>query len=558
MNRALVFSLAVVSTVWATSSRAQDLMSPDIAAEIGLTQVWSRPISAPAGAQSIVDQQLFVHQRDPHEFVEIVVPAEGGAPAQGGGAPQADAAAGSTAEKSDGPDGTVLLRIPTNHAGADGKILGTKEAQRLAGNEIRRLKRRGIKAVTNTRSVPRVRLYSVATDGTLECRDAETGEPVWLVRVGDRRLPYGAIGVNEDYLSVTNGANLIQVEAATGEVMDEVATLGAPLFGAINSGQWAMIPTIGGGVEGYPLSDPTRYPFREIVAGNTLALPTKAPGSTKIAWGTDRGYVYAMEMQGRPSVEFRLNTDGIVSGRIASASGDRFFFGSEAGQIYALRATRSGTVLWSLPVGEPFYNEPLVAGEQLFIRSTYGNLFSVGIETGIMDWELPSPNVADLLGAFGNHIFITTLTGSLAVVDRETGRRIASYHQVRPHRLLVNKVTDRLYLVSASGEVQCLKPVDSDLPTFNIQPDMKPPEPVEKDTKKKQGTSPFDPGASDPFGADPFGAGAADPFGAGGADPFGAGAGGGAGGGAMDDPFGGGGDAGGDMADPFGGNPFGN
>ncbi len=27
-------------------------------------------------------------------------------------------------------------------------------------------------------------------------------------------------------------------------------------------------------------------------------LPTKAPGSSRIAWGTDRGFVYVMEMQG--------------------------------------------------------------------------------------------------------------------------------------------------------------------------------------------------------------------------------------------------------------------
>ena len=162
-----------------------------------------------------------------------------------------------------------------------------------------------------------------------------------------------------------------------------------------------------------------------------------------------------------------------------------------------------------------------------------------------MNWDTPSRNVADLLGAFGDHIVITTLTGSLAILDRETGRRIHSFSEVRPSRLLVNKFTDRLYLVSEAGEVQCLKPVGSDLPTFNIQPDVQPEAEVQKDPKEKAGTSPFDAGGGDPFGADPFGAGAADPFGAD------AGA-------AMDDPFGGGGDAGGGMDDPFGDNPFGN
>ena len=560
MNRSLAFSLAVVSTLLVASSQAQDLMPPDVAERLGLIEVWARPIAAPAGAQSIVDQQLFVHEKDPDEFVEIVAPAKGAAAepkaadAASTDPASTDAAStdavGTDASSTDAPQGKVLVRIASNRIAANGKVLGVEEAQRLASNEIRRLKRRGIEATTNVRTVPRVRLYSLANDGSLESRDAETGEPVWMVQVGDRRLLYGAIGVNEDYVSVTNGANLIQVDAATGEVIAEVPTMGAPLLGAVNSADYAMIPTIGGGVELIPLADMTRDPFREIVEGETLGLPTKAPGSSLIAWGTARGFVYVMETQGTPSVWFRLNTDGIVSGRIASASGNRFFFGSEAGQVYGLQGTRSGKILWSIPFGEPFYNEPIVAGDQLLLRSTYGNLFSLGIDRGIMSWARPTPHVDDLLGAFGDHIFATSLTGSLAVIDRKTGKQVASLSEVRPDRLLVNKLTDRLYLVSESGDVQCLKQVGSDLPTFNIQPELETKMEAEEAPKPKAAASPFDPAGSDPFGAggaDPFGGGA-DPFGGGGADPFG--------GGAMDDPFGGG-DAGGDMADPFGANPFG-
>jgi outer membrane protein assembly factor BamB len=415
----------------------------------------------------------------------------------------------------------------------------------LANNEIRRLKRRGIEATINLRTVPRVNLYTIGTDGTLECRNAETGEPVWLVRVGDRRLPYRDIGTNEQYLTVINGANLIQVEAATGEVIVEVRMSGTPRFGAVNSGDFAMIPTIGGGVEGYPLYDATRDPFMEIVAGSALSLPTKAPASTKIAWATDRGFVYVMEMEGTPSVEFRLNTDGIVSGRIASATGDRFFFGSEAGQVYGLRATRSGKVLWSQPFGEPFYNEPIVVGDQVLIRSAYGNLFSLSVEDGSMTWDRPTPNVSELIGSFGGRIFITTLSGSFAVIDLETGSGLGVFNEIRPgNPILVNKWTDRLYLVSESGDVQCLRPEDTDIPTFNIQPDIQPKQVVAAKLQQQAAPTPFGAGANDPFGAggnDPFGAGA-DPFGSGGDDP-------------MADPFGGG-DA--SMDDPFGGNPFGN
>ena len=303
-----------------------------------------------------------------------------------------------------------------------------------------------------------------------------------------------------------------------------------PGYGATNAGEFAMIPMVGGGIQGYPLSDPTIDPFLEQVAGAALALPTKSPDSSRTAWSTDRGFVYVIEMEGTPSLLFRLKTDGIVSGRLAPASGDRFYFGSESGLVYGIRATRSGHVLWVQPVGEPFYNEATVFNDQVLLRSTYGNLFSLHVDDGHMMWERPISSIGNLLGALDGRLYATTLSGVLTVIDLKTGRRIASFPEMLPGKFLVNTVTDRLYLVSESGDVQCLRIDGADLPTFNTQPDANPVTEDEEGAPAKEETTP-------PFGAggtDPFGAGGADPFGAGGADPFG-------GGGA--DPFGGGGDA---------------
>ncbi len=515
MTRSIAVSVALVlvGLVSSVSLRAGDLLPPHIAAQLGLTESWRRYVQVPAGAQSIADQQIFVHQVDPREYVEITVPLPADSLAVADGT---------------SPATKVLVRIATDRVGVDGKEIGKKEAERLATNEIRRLKRRGIDATMSWRSVPRIHLYTLSDDGTLECRDAETGEPVWLSRVGTRGLNYGALGISDEHISVINGANLIQVDSSNGEVIEEVATVGTPLHGAIHAGRYAMVPTIHSGVEGYPMDDPTLDPFMETVAGISLARPSKSPDSTRVAWGTDQGFVYVMELSGEPSVLFRLRTDGIVSGRIASASGDRFFFGSESGQVYGLRATRSGEVMWSKPFGDPFYNGPMIAGDQLLLRSTYGNLYSLDLETGLGTWDSTAPNVDELIGVIGDQIFIRTLSGSFSVLNRETGKRIATFNEVQPTKLLSNTLTDRLYMISDSGAVQCLRPIGAEMPTINMQIESAPKvEEKPEAAAAKTPTTPFEPAAKDPFaaGADPFGAGdAADPFGAGGAaDPFGGG-----------------------------------
>jgi outer membrane protein assembly factor BamB len=558
MNRLLVVFLTVVLTSSHTFVSAGELMTPDAMSRLGLAQAWARPVHVPAGAQSIRDQQLFVHEKAPHEYVIITAPKP---------APPVDAAATANQDaakptEASEPETITLARIPTDRIGINGAPIGRAEAERLASNEIRRLKRRGVDAEMKIITSPRVNLYTIGSDGLLECRNAETGEPIWIQRVGKPSLPFSDLGVSEKYITVVNGGNLIQVEAENGQIIREVRTQGAPAFGALNSGDFAVVPLIGGGVEGYSLYDPERVPFRERVTGTTLAMPTKAPNSSKTAWGTSKGFVYVMELQGKPTVQFRLDTDGIVSGRIASASGNRFFFGSETGQVYGLRATRIGEVLWSQPFAEPFYNQPLVYEDQVLIRSSYGNLFSLNVENGLQTWNGSKPNIGELLGVLDNRIYATTMSGGLVVLDVKTGQKLATFNNIRPEYFIVNDLTDRLYLVSNDGDVQCIRSEGANLPTLVSHTEPKKSTraaTIETDPTQAPaqggGNDPFGAAKTDPFGAGGGGGGNADPFGGGGggggnADPFGGG-----GGGGNADPFGGGGGDEG-MADPFGGSPF--
>ncbi|QEF97060.1 outer membrane biogenesis protein BamB [Stieleria maiorica] len=508
---------------------AGELMSPQTASRLGLEEVWRRQMRVPAGAGSIVDQQIIVHEADPREYVEVVTKA------------------------AEGEQPTVMFRIPTDQVGPDGQPIGKEEAERLARREVRRLARRKLDLSITSSTVPRIKLYTAANNGTLECRDAETGTPIWMSQVGDPQLNFGRMGIDDEFVTITNGGNLVKIDATNGEPINSVRTTSMPLYGAIHAGDFSLVPTIRNGVEGYPLADTTRDPFMEIVSGLALEPPTKSPTSTKVAWATDRGFVYVMELSGEPSVLFRLNTDGIVSGRIAAADGDRFFFGSESGQVYGLRATRTGRVLWSQPYGEPFYKAPFLVNGMVLLPSAYGNLYAIDEKTGLGVWDQPIPNVDEIIGGFDQMLFVRLLSQSFAAIDLETGSVIEVDNTLKPVKLLVNRTTDRLYLVNAIGTVQCLRAIGADNPTIRRAVDTGDPEEAEEATEKPEAEAPKA-APADPFGAggDPFGAGGADPFGAGGADPFGAGD---AGGGEMADPFGapaGGGN------DPFGGDPFGN
>ncbi len=552
---ALATPLLVAVVISGVAVADQTLMSSNVAARLGLEEAWQRSIPTRVGVSSLVDQKLFVHEENPNVYVEIVTgasaapanpnpvkPNPDGSNPQDAATPQSqDAAPARPQDAAPAPaqdNAKVLMRIAVGANSETGSSIDQKEAERLASNEIRRMKRRGIEATMRTTSVRRVVLYSLADDGTLDARDAETGRSIWLVQIGQLGLHFGEIGVSENFVSIVNGANLIQLDAATGEIQYQGRTRNAPQFGAVNAGDFALVMTVGGGLEGYPLTDPTIDPFREMVAGQAMTPPVKSPTSSRTAWSTDRGFVYVMELMGKPSTLFRLNTNGLVVGRIAAVSGDRFFFGSDTGQVYGMRATRTGEVMWVVPFGEPFYDQPVVIGDKVMMISTYGRLFALNTENGNLVWPQPVTNVAEMLGGFGDQLFIQTMGGSLAVIDLKTGKISATFPEVRPNRLLPNTLTNRLYLVGDRGVVQCMRPIGQGLPTFIVTPDNKPvaEEVVEEAKESMEESNPFGAGSSDPFGAgtDPFGAGA-------GKDPFGSGD-------AMADPFG----TSEPMSDPFG------
>ena len=238
------------------SLSAHELMPPHVAAQIGLEEAWTRHVYVPAGAQSIVDQQIIVHDADPHQYLEIVA----------------------NDSKSDENSDGVISRIAIDTLGMVDFDAAKVEAERVAKNELRRLKRRGIDANIRTTTVPRIYLYTLANDGTIDCRNAETGQPVWRSNVGDSRLEYFKMGIDDKFLSLINGSNLVKVDVTDGDEIESVRTNSVPLYGSINAGDYALVATIRGGVEGYSLSDPTQYPFTRLVDGMALRHPPKHPG----------------------------------------------------------------------------------------------------------------------------------------------------------------------------------------------------------------------------------------------------------------------------------------
>lgn len=525
MNRHLLIIAAFVLAA-SPLAHAGDLLSPVAAERLGMVESWHRQFGIIGGASSVVDLQVWTQRNKNREFVEVVL---------------ADRDGNALA------DGEVLRRIATDMKHTSGLEIGKTEAERMARLDVLKLKRRGVQAAIRALSVKQVRLYLLGSDGGLAAYDAETGESLWSIRIGDPRLGYGTLGISDSYVTVINGTTMYRIIADERKLDNSIAPGGRPIkpvrldsipvIGAVNTQSYVVVPNTRSGLECYTYEPEPGEPSFEMFAGQALAKPTRFPTSAQIGWTTDRGFFYLMETDGKPSTSFRLQIDGNAHGGATAASGGRFFFASSAGRVYGILGSRLGEVIWNRSFGEPFYQAPFVTQEHVLLASTYGNLYSLSAKDGSPQWAAPATGIDSVFANTGDYYFGRTTSGLLTIVVPKTGQQIAVAGNVFVDRIVVNPETDRVYLVSDGGMVQCLRPAASELPVFYrdlaepaAEPETAPTKPKQPESSNPFGaaepatpaTDPFgpsDPG-KDPFGgADPFGGGA-DPFGGGGDDPF--------------------------------------
>jgi outer membrane protein assembly factor BamB len=508
-SRVSAYFLFACGLAWSSMPLARgvgyEALSPNEATRIGMVSSWQQQMSVTGGAAAIVDARIIVDDSRKKKFVEVTV------------------------------NGKNLLRIAENQLNAFGQPIGLTEARRLAQLEVYKLKRRSIEGTISEVETPEIRLYVLTKDGTIEARNAETGQVLWNERFGNEQLPSLPMALNTSYVAFVNGAQLILIDALSGKLLHTMDYDAVPLQGPVIAGHHLFAVCTARKVEGYDLKNMDKQPFTTRVAGLPMARPVSAPNSSRMMWPTSAGFVYALDGEGRPGLVFRFAADGLVSAQMAFGSDNQFFAATDKGQVYGMSANGSGRIQWRYSLGDPIYDSPHLIGERVYFKTVYGELHCLNAKTGEPLWNNPVRQVAEVLGGIESQLLVRTISGTIRVIDSASGTTLVDFHNGGSVTAINNPLTNRIYLITSSGSIQCLRPADSDLPKMLLA-NLGSPE-ADQDAGK-----PADSSTEPPFG---FGAETGDEMGTEtiDSDPFGGDAGDGV------DPFGG--DTSGD--DPFGG-----
>jgi hypothetical protein len=361
-------------------------------------------------------------------------------------------------------------------------------------------------------------LYAQSNRATLEAIDAETGQMIWSKLIGQPSHPSLAATACGDLVATINGSTLFVMNRYTGDILYQTVVDGAPGGGPALSTKRAFVPMVSGMIQSYrlePITDAAKElgkidpratdmseeekkeaakkaeeerrenirirqdyipPLGCSSTGRALVAPVVTVQNRDeefVTWGTDRGYLYVGRVDRRGEnafqAKYRLGTNGVFNSPPAylppdpKVLGDSgvIFAGSTDGYVYAL-LERSGDQLWKFATSEPVIDSPVVIGDRVYATTELGGIFCLNAKTGKAIWW--APEILHFVAAGKQRIYAADKLGRLRILDAGNGATLETLPTSTMPIKISNGQTDRIYLATEGGTIQCLREVEQPAP----------------------------------------------------------------------------------------------
>jgi outer membrane protein assembly factor BamB len=345
---------------------------------------------------------------------------------------------------------------------AFGRALGVEEARRLAEEKAEQIqKERNLAAAPSVQSyvIPRMRLYAASHRGGLMALDAHTGQTLWAIQVGNPNYPTTPAGANDTFVAVCNGSTIYIFLAKDGTLVWSRQAVSAPGAGpALSEQNYLFAPMLSGQVEILSLEDPRDHPRVVKSFGRVLSQPTVS--ALSVAWSSDEGYLYVANANGE-GVRYQLRASGPVLASPAFAQPDRVYATSLDGYLYCVQERR-GNLLWRFSTGEPIHHPPVALGDLVLVITRTGKMYALDGATAVERWV--ASGIEHYLAGSERRLYCLDRQGQLVALDRASGQRLGAIDARGCDLPILNAQTDRIFLASKSGLLQCLHEADRPWP----------------------------------------------------------------------------------------------
>jgi outer membrane protein assembly factor BamB len=336
-------------------------------------------------------------------------------------------------------------------------------------------------------------LFAQTSDGNFSAYDVESGRQLWVTNLGRRIGIARPASVNSRLVFVTNSNYLYALDRQTGRIvwaqnLDVVPTSATTcdedrVMVGLSNGKLQAFHLIEPGDETRALLPRPKEAWNWQTNGPLTSRPLAA--GQFIAFGGHDGKLY-VALAEKPATEpavmlYRIPTGGEILANLG-AYGQRLLLVPSADKnVYAVDLF-TADVKWTYSTGAPVLQEPLVADTDAYVANTAGLLTAIDVNTGAPRWTI-STQGGRLISVSRTRVYLESHDGDLFIVDRATGRMLASPEatfrrsglNLREFTLgLTNSLDDRLYFGTSTGLILCLREIGQLAPRLLRDPKLPP------------------------------------------------------------------------------------
>lgn len=339
-------------------------------------------------------------------------------------------------------------------------------------------------------------LFVQTSDAMLYALDTETGRLIWSQQVGEPSRPTQKIGSNgkanaeaseqalldrvlektdtsdraisqrhDKVIAVANGSTLYLLNRADGSIFLDpknnvpwkLQLRSVPEAAPLVTDDMIFVPTAGGLIEVYMITDSRRSSAMLSSTGRNHEPPVQV--GDRIAWATDKGILQITQPK-NVTIRHRIETTGPITTSLVP-NPPLVYAGSVDGFVYCINET-TGDIVWKLTTGSPVRDTPVLVKGAIFVTSEEGGMFRADALSGHQAWFNPAPK--HLLAVSPTKVYALDSLSRLLIINAKSGATVDRLEMPEMIEPVLNDETDRIFLKTEAGLIQCLHEIGAEQP----------------------------------------------------------------------------------------------
>ena len=322
-------------------------------------------------------------------------------------------------------------------------------------------------------------LFAASDKGLIHCLDAETGKILWTQSISDTPGEVFPPAVTKNFVYVCSNTHTSKLDRKTGQILLTIALPSAVTSGPGSNDDFLYVQTVNDHMYAYAMKpDPEeaklKWPHKRKFTLPSIAWFYNAGApllnapivlKDRVIFTAGSGVVYASALE-KKSLIYRF----IPGAKIAAPVSFRdrtLYIATVDFNLFAIDVF-TGDTRWRFPSGFPIHRQPVPFEKDVFLTPEGGGLFALDDSDGSLRWIQEGAD--RVIAVSQDRVYGMTSASRFLIMDRRDGAILGSWFSPDFPVSAYNQTTDRIFLSTGRGLIQCLAEKRNETPFLHMSP----------------------------------------------------------------------------------------